>query len=130
MGTWWCAPGDAVRWALLLTLGCTGYRDCPPEAPAAVEAVTRAWPEVATLLEDTDVICVDADPYPDVPCVYDWYGSPLARGRMTVRRDLAGPCIVHEAMHGRLHVTTGDDCIDHDPACWDAHEIERVTDGI
>jgi hypothetical protein len=49
---------------------------------------------------------------------------------MTVRRDLAGPCIVHEAMHGRLHVTTGDDCIDHDPACWDAHEIERVTDGI
>jgi hypothetical protein len=116
-----------VRWALLLTLGCTGYRDCPPEAPEAVEAVTRAWPEVATLLEDTDILCVDADPYPDVPCVYDWYGTALARGRMTVRKDLAGPCIVHESMHARLHLT-GDDCRSHDAACgFDYAEIERVT---
>ena len=119
-----------MRWLLLATLGCTGYRDCPPEAPAAVEAVTRAWPDVATLLEDTDVICVDEDPYPDVPCVFDWYGTTLARGRMTVRADLAGPCIVHEAMHGRLHLT-GDDCRSHDPACgFDYVEIERITDAL
>ena len=118
-----------MRWAILLALvGCTGYRDCPPEAPEAVEAVTRAWPDVATLLEDTDVICVDEDPYPDVGCVFDWYGTAPHRGRMTVRKDLAGPHIVHESMHGLLHVTTDDDCVSHDAACgWDYAEIERVT---
>ena len=118
--------------AALATMGCTGYRDCPPEAPAAVEVVTREWPDVATLLEDTDIICSATDPYPDVPCVYDWYGTSAAfRGRMTVRTDLAGPCIVHEAWHGVLHQTTDDDCVTHDAECgWDHDEIKRVTDAL
>ena len=128
-----CKPVGPLLCTLTLAgvFSCTGYRDCPPEAPAAVEAVTREWPDVATLLEDTDIICVDEDPYPDVGCIFDWYGTALARGRMTVIKDLAGPHIVHEAMHGLLHETTPDDCPSHDPACgFDYVEIERVTDAL
>lgn len=118
-----------MRWIVMLAVGCggTSYRDCPPEAAHAVAVVSSDWPDVVEVLDRADVVCLDADPIDGAPCVYDWYGTTVARGRMRVRADLAGPCVVHEAMHARLWLR-GDECRTHDDACgWDADEIERVT---
>ena len=122
--------GIGVIVAILLFSACqkTGYGDsCPVTLPDAVDVVKTEMPCAATVLDRTDIKCNEVDPLDDVACVYWWYGSDIARGRMEVREDLAGQCVVHEALHACLWLE-GDDCRNHDVSCgWDVDEIERVT---
>jgi hypothetical protein len=115
---------------VLMFMACqqTGYGEsCPADLDQAVATVKDEMPCAAPVLDRTDIKCNEADTFEDVACVYWWYGSNVARGRMEVRADLAGQCVVHEAMHACLWLE-GDECRSHATSCgWDVDEIERVA---
>lgn len=123
-----------MRWstAAVVVVAACGLqtRDCPPgEAEAAAVAVVETWPEAAVVVDRLDVICkATGEVYGGaVPCIAPWFGSPVARARFVVERELTLECVVHEGQHAALWEATSDPCASHATSCGWSYDDDART---